>query len=427
MLRVLLSALAFLFLTQAAAQPAQERRVALVIGVSDYEDVADLANPGADAQLVHDALVATGFSMPAPLMNPTKAALDAALIEFSRSADGADVAVLYFAGHGMAEFDDNWLIPRDARLQRRTDIQAEGVPVSYLLRYMARAQLRIIFLDACRDNPFIARLTGTRTSGSALERIDEASAGPNQRAPDDGAYARALAANLVLEGITLEQMLDRVNAAITRGADLTPEHTIRLERPAPFYFVPPSVSVPILNLLASAPTTEHPPGYAIPAGPYLARATPSLRIVDRNPINSELIIVNNRVIYNGRALRPTMSENFLTQINTGNVPASFTLEISPPARAFQFTIPRAESESENGITFPAWRVTAFTESGAEVASHGVDLAGSLSSLSVQTFTLEAQGNDRISRVRFESDPNRNGRPFAAFSAIHVEHIAVIGD
>ncbi len=75
--------------------------------------------------------------MPQPLDSPTKAELDAALIEFSQRADTADVAVLYFAGHGMQQFDDNWLVPSNAALARPANIQAEGVRLQDIVRYMS--------------------------------------------------------------------------------------------------------------------------------------------------------------------------------------------------------------------------------------------------------------------------------------------------
>ena len=170
MSRALVSALAILFLTQAAAQPVQERRVVLVIGVTDYDAVANLTNPRIGARQVYEALRATGFDVDEPLDSPTKAELDAALLAFSREADTADVAVLYFAGHGMQQFDDNWLIPRNARLERPQAVRVEGVRLQDIVGLMSNARLRIIILDACRNNPFSTNWPATQSPGDGSRK-----------------------------------------------------------------------------------------------------------------------------------------------------------------------------------------------------------------------------------------------------------------
>ena len=246
MLRVLVTCLTLAFLTQAGAQPVQERRVALVIGVTDYDAVANLTNPRIGARQVYEALRATGFEVDGPLDSPTKAELDAALQAFSRRADNADVALLYFAGHGMQQFDDNWLIPSSATLARPSDIVLEGVPLQNVVRLMAGARLRLIFLDACRNNPFSARWPSTMSPTDGLAELSEDavpagtvlaySAGPRQLAPDNGVFAQALATHIQHEGVELRQVLDRVRRDVTRVTpSLNPTHTIALNT-APFYF-----------------------------------------------------------------------------------------------------------------------------------------------------------------------------------------------
>jgi hypothetical protein len=223
----------------------QERRVALVIGVADYDqNIADLTNPIEDARRMHAALAATGFQQPEPLLNPTLQELQLALRAFSRSADRADVAVLYFAGHGIQQHNDNWLIPRDATLVRPNDVLFEGVSLQYVVSAMDGAQLRVVFLDACRDNPFVVRWPTTRTAADGLARVaDEAlpegtfvafAAGAGQRAPDDGGFARSLAQYMQMEGINLEQVVTRVGDDLGRAIAISKQFS----GPMTFQFVP---------------------------------------------------------------------------------------------------------------------------------------------------------------------------------------------
>jgi hypothetical protein len=246
-MRQLLHVLVVTMLTLcASASVAQEgeRRVALVIGVAAYEqEIARLTNPIGDAQRVHAALRATGFETSAPLLNPSLQELQIALRDFGRTADRADVAVLYFAGHGIEQHNDNWLIPRDATLLHPDDVLAEGVSMQNVVRLMGRARLRIVFLDACRNNPFLVRWPGTRAGPDGLVRVaDEnlpqgtfvAFAAPaGQRAPDDGAFARSLAERIDDEGVSLEQLISRVSDDI--GRDITISKQMQ---PADFFFVP---------------------------------------------------------------------------------------------------------------------------------------------------------------------------------------------
>jgi tetratricopeptide (TPR) repeat protein len=153
--------------TLAAPTSNGDRRVALVIGNSAYENVAALPNPGRDASLVADVLQRTGFESVTLLTDLRKDALVSTLRDFAVRAETADWAVVYFAGHGMEVGGINYLIPTDARVAADRDIGFEAVPLEQVLNAAERARkLRLVILDACRDNPFANQMKRTLTVAS---------------------------------------------------------------------------------------------------------------------------------------------------------------------------------------------------------------------------------------------------------------------
>jgi tetratricopeptide (TPR) repeat protein len=151
----------------ASGAPTGERRIALVIGNSAYENVAALPNPVRDASLVADVLRLTGFEAVTLLTDLRKDALVNALREFAARAETADWAVVYYAGHGMEVGGVNYLIPTDAKIAADREIGFEAVPVDQVLNAAERARkLRLVILDACRDNPFAAQMKRTMTVAS---------------------------------------------------------------------------------------------------------------------------------------------------------------------------------------------------------------------------------------------------------------------
>jgi len=132
------------------------------------------------------------------------AAMRRALRDFSDTAYNADIAVVFYAGHGMEVAGVNYLIPTDAVLERDIDVQDEAIPLERVNQILERVKhLRLIILDACRDNPFVRsmrRTLATRTVRSGYSEIDERSLPPNtlvayaQRAgatAEDGAGANS--------------------------------------------------------------------------------------------------------------------------------------------------------------------------------------------------------------------------------------------
>jgi tetratricopeptide (TPR) repeat protein len=150
-----------------ASVPTGDHRIALVIGNSAYEQVPALQNPVRDAVFVAETLKRTGFESVTVLTNLRKDALVSALREFAVRTERADWAVVYYAGHGMEVGGINYLVPVDAKIAADRDIGFEAVPLEQVLNAAERAKkLRLVILDACRDNPFASQMKRTLTVAS---------------------------------------------------------------------------------------------------------------------------------------------------------------------------------------------------------------------------------------------------------------------
>ncbi|MHC2621223.1 putative caspase-like protein [Bradyrhizobium huanghuaihaiense] len=156
-----------------------ERRVALVIGNSAYKSVAKLANPANDAVLVGGMFRKAGFDWIDTRTDLNAAEMRKALREFGARARDAEVAVIYYAGHGIELDGTNYLIPIDAALETDSDVLDETVGLDRALFAVEPAkQLRLIILDACRDNPFaktMKRTVAARAIGRGLAKVEPTS------------------------------------------------------------------------------------------------------------------------------------------------------------------------------------------------------------------------------------------------------------
>jgi uncharacterized caspase-like protein len=153
-----------------------DKRVALVIGNSVYQNVARLANPANDSAAMSDALRSAGFDTVELRRDLSATLMRRAIRDFSDAARDADVAIIYFAGHGIEIDGANYLIPVDAVLERDIDAFDEAIPLDRLLSVIEPAKkLRLVILDACRDNPFaksMRRTVASRGVGRGLARIE---------------------------------------------------------------------------------------------------------------------------------------------------------------------------------------------------------------------------------------------------------------
>jgi Caspase domain len=203
-------------------QPAlADKRVALIIGNSKYQNVNQLTNPANDAAMLADTFRKANFDTVMLRYDLTATKMRRALREFADKAHDATVAVLYFAGHGIEVDGNNYLIPVDAVLERDTDVYDEAIGLERVLVAVEPAkQLRLIILDACRDNPFaktMKRTVASRGIGQGLAKVEPAS--PNTMiafaakagftAADgdgkDSPFAMALANHLTTPGLDLRK------------------------------------------------------------------------------------------------------------------------------------------------------------------------------------------------------------------------------
>ena len=153
-----------------------ERRVALVIGNSAYQNVPELLNPRNDAADMAAKLQGLGFEVTAG-NDLDLTAMRLKVRDFIKQLDGAQMAMLFYAGHGLQVNGVNYMVPVDAKLSSHDDLEFEALPMDLVLSAMERnAKVNLVFLDACRDNPLarnLARSMGTRSAavGAGLARI----------------------------------------------------------------------------------------------------------------------------------------------------------------------------------------------------------------------------------------------------------------
>jgi tetratricopeptide (TPR) repeat protein len=207
-----------------AATAPPGRRIALLIGMSAYANVAPLRNPASDARAVADALRRLGFTEVIEREDLPRAKMEQVLKEFGDKANGADWAIIYYAGHGVEMNGVNYLVPIDAKLARADHVEDETVSLTRVLSKTEPARkLRMVILDACRNNPFpMASAEGRpRAIGRGLSRIEPtggvlvAYAARNGTIADDGTdghspFTQALLANLETPGLDIRILFSKV-------------------------------------------------------------------------------------------------------------------------------------------------------------------------------------------------------------------------
>lgn len=285
------------------AQPAA-KRVALIVANANYGGYAPLPNPVTDAGLVRETLTRAGFTSIELKIDQDVAEFREVLSMFGRAAADADVALVYFAGHGVEAAGRNWLIPVDANLTGEADLARQGVDIAYVFAVMAGARTRIAVLDACRNNPFEAQLRarGSRSVGRGLgaptaatglsgpTRAGEAaqgallmySAAPGAIARDgpigEGSpFARAFQKHFAEPEVELRIAIGNIATTVS-------EETARLQTPfstmslsgVPIVFVPERSAPPAPTTLGATFTdcAECPEMIVVPAGAYVRTSRP---------------------------------------------------------------------------------------------------------------------------------------------------------
>lgn len=238
-----------------AAEP--ETRLALVIGIANYVHAPELVTPVKDAEAIAERLRALDFEVELQLDLGNRE-LAGVLRDFGIRASTADVAVIYYAGHGVQVDGTNYLVPADAQLERVRDLLYEAVPLPLFLGELAGAQkLGIMILDACRDNPFVERLVqsmgASRTAqvGPGLNRVDDtpsdtfvamstrANAVAEDGTDDHSPYAEALLEELKTPGLELGLFFRRVRDRVLSATQGRQEpFTFGSLGATPFYFNP---------------------------------------------------------------------------------------------------------------------------------------------------------------------------------------------
>jgi hypothetical protein len=219
-------ALVALFVVLMPVAAHADKRIALIIGNSAYQKAPKLQNPSRDAGAMGALFRVMAFDVVEAQHDLGVAQLRRVLREFAERAQDADIAVVYYAGHGIEVNGINYLVPVDAALERDTDTEDEAVSLDRVLRAIEGARrLRLVILDACRDNPFtrtMRRSAGTRSIGRGLAKIEDlppdtlvAYAARGGSFAEDGAgdnspYTTALVHHLALPNLDLRLALGRV-------------------------------------------------------------------------------------------------------------------------------------------------------------------------------------------------------------------------
>ena len=160
-------AVAVLAVLLCAGEAFADKRVALVIGNAGYAHAPALDNPVRDATAVSVMLKDAGFQVVETRSNLDNMRMRRAVRDFSVMTHDADVAVVFYAGHGLEVDGTNYLIPTDARLERDIDVEDEAISLDRVLLMLEPARsLRLVILDACRDNPFVRTMKRTLASRS---------------------------------------------------------------------------------------------------------------------------------------------------------------------------------------------------------------------------------------------------------------------
>ena len=279
-MRFLIIALSVIGILASSNAAKADRRVAFVVGNGAYKNVAPLPNPPIDARAMASVLRNVGFDV-VEGTNLSRDSMTQKLLEFGKKAQDADVALFFYAGHGIAINGTNYLLPVDADIKSEMDVKlGSAINIDVTLdQTMSDAKVKLVLLDACRDNPFAAKIRSAATSrsvnvqsGLAEMKSSEGTliafaTGPGQTALDgqegtNSPFTRALVANIAKPGVEIQQAMTQVRAQVneeTNKGQLPWGHTNLI---GPVYLNP--VAVPAEAPLAQAPNTPAPTASTAP-------------------------------------------------------------------------------------------------------------------------------------------------------------------
>ncbi len=220
---------------------AAERRVALVIGEGAYQSAPQLANPPNDARDIAQTLRTLGFEVTLSL-DLDQAQMGRAIEDFGARAQGADLALFYYGGHGLQLSSHNYLVPVDAALHSPADIARQTVPLDSVIEAMAKSHgRRLVFLDACRENPLKREdaapvAPGLARVGKAADFMIAFATQPDAVAFDgagrNSPFAQGLLAHLTTSGVDLSNTLIAVRRDViaATGGEQVPFDSSSLTR-----------------------------------------------------------------------------------------------------------------------------------------------------------------------------------------------------
>jgi Caspase domain len=234
-----------------------DKRVALIVGNSDYLNVPRLANPSNDARLVADTLRALGFALVGggAQLNLNESIFKQVVQDFGAQLQGADVGLFYYAGHGVQVRGANYLVPIGANPTKEADVDFQMLDTNLVLRQMESAgtKLNIVILDACRNNPFGARGLRATDPGLAQMRAPEGTlisfaTQPGNVAADgtDGhsPYTKALTQMMRKPGLDIFRTFNEVGLSVSRATGGAQQPWVSLSPiTGDFFFVAAPASV----------------------------------------------------------------------------------------------------------------------------------------------------------------------------------------
>ncbi|WP_084372392.1 caspase family protein [Reichenbachiella faecimaris] len=217
----------------------KKKKIALVIGNSDYANVSPLANPAKDAEAMEQALLSLGFEV-IKLINVGYEEMKNAVFRYGDLIQDVDVSMFYYAGHGLEVDGVNYLVPTDANINSSLDVKLKTIPLTGVLRTIDYANdegLNMIILDACRNNPFPTGKRGgaglareTATSGTIIAYATEPGATASDGTGDNGLYTGELVKQmLIFQRIEDVFINTRNNVEILSNGEQKPWEEARLK------------------------------------------------------------------------------------------------------------------------------------------------------------------------------------------------------
>jgi len=314
-----------------------EKRVALVIGNSSYRNVPALLNTQNDANDIAASFKRLGFSVN-KVTDGTFDDMRRAMLQFGRDAREAELAVVFFAGHGMEVGGENWLIPTDAELQSDRDAENEAIPLrSAMLQVANASSLGLVILDSCRNNPFAAKMQRAsryRAVDRGLARVEPTDNVLVAYAAKDGTTARdgagrnspftaALLRHLELPGLEVQFLFRDVRDDVMAA-------TNHEQQP----FVYGSLSRQTIYLKAGAADSDRPASSAATPGPGEAERAWAFVKDSKNAAVLEEYIRRFGDSFYGVLARATLGELKKNQVAVVSPPnAPLSAQPSPAAPA----------------------------------------------------------------------------------------------